>query len=227
MDVITQESFGRHSVYVHDSLCSWEQILSSSARILSAPKTILLTMCMTRPIELVEQEIAVCHRIRRIRHIEVVVEAIHFLRLRLRRWRQSMHTHPLLVRVLRREAEINGLLVRKRMAVGLLWLQRHHRCSLRLAHRRRLGTLPCVLSTAALRPACCAVALHDRGTVAACAAIEAALLANGARVLICLVVSCPAVEIEGRLYIWLLFEGRLGYIRLEGVQMAVLRERIA
>ena len=142
MDVITQESFGRHSVYVHDSLCSWEQILSSSARILSAPKTILLTMCMTRPIELVEQEIAVCHRIRRIRHIEVVVEAIHFLRLRLRRWRQSMHTHPLLVRVLCREAEINGLLVRKRMAVGLLWLQRRHRCSLRLAHGRRLGTLP-------------------------------------------------------------------------------------
>jgi hypothetical protein len=208
-------------------LDSWERILSSSARILSAPKPVLLAMCMTRPIEFVQQEITVRHRICGVRHVEVVVEAIQFLRLR-RRWRQRMHAHSLLLRVLRREAEIDWLLVRERVAVGLLlWLQRrNHRCSLRLTHGWRLGTLSRVLSATALGPACCAVALHDRRAVTACAAIEAALLANRAGVLVRLVVSCPAVEVECRLYIWL-FEGRLGDIRLEGVQMAVLSKRIA
>jgi hypothetical protein len=195
---------------------------------LSAPKPILLVMRMTRPIEFVEQEVAVRHRVRSVGHIEVVIEAIQLLRLRWRRWRQRMHAHPLLLRVLSREAEIDRLLVRKRVAVGLLLRlqRRNHRCSLRLTHRWRLGTLPCVFSTAALGPARCAVALHDWRTVTACAAIEAALLANSAWVLVCLVVSCPAVEIEGRLYIWL-FEGWLGDIRLEGVQMTVLGKWIA
>jgi hypothetical protein len=200
-----------------------EQILSSFAYMLSAPKPVLLHMRMTGPIEFVEQEITIRNRICGVGHIEVVIKAVQFLRLR-RRWRQSMHAHSLLLRMLSREAKIDRLLVSERMAVGLLWLQRHHRRSLRLAHRWRLGTLPCVLSTAALGPACCAVALHNWRTVSACAAIEAALLADGARVLICLVVSCPAVEIKGRLYVWLLFEG---WLRLEGVQMAALWEWIA
>jgi len=112
------------------------------------------------------------------------------------------------------------------MAVGLLGLQRRHRCSLRLRHRWRLRALPCVFATAALGPACCAVALHDRRTVAACAAVEAALLADGAGILICLVVACPALEVESGLDVWL-FEGWLGDSGLEGVQMAVLQERIA
>jgi hypothetical protein len=201
-------------------------VFSSSARMLSAPKPILLAMCMTRPIEFIKQEVAVRHRIRGIRHVEVVIEAIQFLR----RWRQRMHAHPLLLRVLCREAEVDRLLVRELVAIGLLlllWLQRrNHRCSLRLAHRWRLGTLSCVFSTAALGPACCAVALHDWRTVAACTAVEAAFLADGARVLIGLVVSCPAVEIEGGLYVWL-FEGWLGDIRLEGIQATTLHERVA
>lgn len=83
-----------------------------------------------------------------------------------------------------------------------------------------------MFATAALGPACCAVALHDWRTVAACAAVEAALLADRARVLVCLVISCPTVEIEGRLYVGL-FEGWLADIWLEGIQMTVLRERIA
>jgi hypothetical protein len=199
---------------------------SSTARMLSAPKPVLLAMRMTRPIEFVEQEVAVRHRVRSVGHIEVVIEAVQLLRLSWRRWRQRMHAHPLLLRVLSREAEIDRLLVRERVAVGLLWLQGHHRRSLRLAYRWRLGTLSRMFSTTALCPASCAVALHDRRTVTACAAIEATLLANSAWVLVCLVVSCPSVEIEGGLYIWL-FEGWLSDIRLKGVQMAVLSEWIA
>lgn len=84
-----------------------------------------------------------------------------------------------------------------------------------------------MFSTTALGPACCAVALHDWRAIAAGATIETALLANSTRVLICLVIPCPTVKVEGRLYIWLLFEWRLGDSRLEGVQMAILRERIA
>jgi len=92
---------------------------SSPARMLSATKPILLAKCMTRPIKFIKKKIAVRHRIRGIRHVKIMIKAIQFLGLG-RRWRQRMHAHPLLLRVLGREAEVDRLLVRQRMAIGML-----------------------------------------------------------------------------------------------------------
>lgn len=83
-----------------------------------------------------------------------------------------------------------------------------------------------MLSTAALGPACRAVALHDWRAVAASAAVQTALLTDSARILISLVRLGPALEVEGRLNVWL-FIWWLGDGRLEGIEMGVLQEWIA
>lgn len=78
-----------------------------------------------------------------------------------------------------------------------------------------------VLTPAALGPACGAVVLHDGGTVATGAAVETALLADGAWVLVGLVFLRPSFEVERGLYVWLLV-GRLGDGGFERIEMAVV-----
>ena len=154
-----------------------------------------LCLCMTRPIEFIEQEIAIRHWVGYVWHIEVVVEVVQ-LRW-LRRWRHDAHAHSLLLWMLRREAKASRLLLRVGMAI---W--RHVSLSYRC--RRWLGTLSCVLAATALSPARCAVVLHDRRTIAASTAVQTALLADGPWVLVGLVITSPAIEVERGLYVGLL-----------------------
>jgi hypothetical protein len=101
-----------------------------------------------------------------------------------------------------------------------------YRRGLLLRYLRWLGTLPCVLTTAALRPTCCAVILHDWRAVATSTAVETALLADSARVLVGLIVAGPAIEVERRLYVGL-FVWWLGDGGFERIQVCVLHEGIA
>ena len=107
-------------------------------------------------------------------------------------------------------------MVRERLAVGR---ELGHGHDLGLDGGLRWRSLR-VLASAALGPACCAVVLHDGRTVAAGATVETALLADGAWVLIGLVLLRPAFEVERGLYVRLIVLG-LGDCGLEGVHMAV------
>jgi hypothetical protein len=187
---------------------------------LSAPEW-TVTTCITRPIQFIEQEVAVRHRIRCIWHVEVVVEGIQTWWLR--RWQQHSHADPLLLWVLCGEPKIDRLLVLKRVAIG--W-QVGKRCCLWLRNLRWLGTLSCVLATTALSPARGTVVLHDGWTVATSAAVQTALLANGAWVLVCLIITGPAVKVECGLHVGR-FVGRSGDGCFERVQMCVLHEWVA
>ena len=100
-------------------LASYKPIHSFSIILFSSPLMSaaepVLPMGMARPIQFIKQEVAVRHRIRSIRHVEIVIESVQLLRLRW--WRYHPHAHPLLLRMLCREAKIDRLLVYVRVAV--------------------------------------------------------------------------------------------------------------
>ena len=62
-----------------------------------------------------------------------------------------------------------------------------------------------VFATTALSPARGAIVLHDWRAIATGAAVQATLLTDSAGLLVSLVVAGPALEIERRLHVWLLF----------------------